>query len=394
MAGEGYLHGVLADGVRRFRYRGRVRALLGMPGDAGAEVRFVPSMRGAFSRATANSEGFGDPGDVARSAESRPRTAIASRSLHALAVSPHPVDREMSTKCTGAPRSDEDGVPTADAAASGIRSGMTAHGESINNQHGWQDEPAVPRNEHPGAEESPASNVPQPIAPAESTPQRPGDGYRAPISDPPRHAMTKPDSEPKPTGHVRVAEASCPVELQDYIANGVPSIASDARSLPGDERLVPPSNDDGVGTVPTSAVPTAPPATRAAGRSADLQTAPATGMAAISDDSMSTDLGVIPNGSMSTTRSLEGGMPGYDRSAFPDRTVTSQSVPGRTAVTLDEHTDPATESADSPEESQPEARAETRAPGVIAVRPAPMTDGAVAFWERRYISLLRLRNLR
>ncbi|MGW8374954.1 hypothetical protein [Streptomyces sp. ODS28] len=48
--GEGYLRGVLADGARRFRHRGGVRALLGVPEDTGVRVHIVPPVpRVAFA---------------------------------------------------------------------------------------------------------------------------------------------------------------------------------------------------------------------------------------------------------------------------------------------------------------------------------------------------------
>src|SRR6266704_2568616 len=41
MARDGYLRGVLADGARPFRYRGRVRGLLGQPEDTSVTVSFA-----------------------------------------------------------------------------------------------------------------------------------------------------------------------------------------------------------------------------------------------------------------------------------------------------------------------------------------------------------------
>ena len=47
MAADGYLAAVLADGARPFRYRGRVRALLGLPEDRGIPVGFAGALPGA-----------------------------------------------------------------------------------------------------------------------------------------------------------------------------------------------------------------------------------------------------------------------------------------------------------------------------------------------------------
>ena len=41
MAPEGYLHRVLADGTKPFRYRPRVRALLGLAAETGIRTEFV-----------------------------------------------------------------------------------------------------------------------------------------------------------------------------------------------------------------------------------------------------------------------------------------------------------------------------------------------------------------
>ena len=43
----GYLHSVLADGARSFRYRSGVRALLGLPEDTGIRVNFAAALPGA-----------------------------------------------------------------------------------------------------------------------------------------------------------------------------------------------------------------------------------------------------------------------------------------------------------------------------------------------------------
>src|SRR6266850_6794779 len=43
-AGDGYLHRLLSDGARPFRYRSRLRALLGSPEPGGVQIRFLPPL--------------------------------------------------------------------------------------------------------------------------------------------------------------------------------------------------------------------------------------------------------------------------------------------------------------------------------------------------------------
>jgi hypothetical protein len=64
VAPDGYLRGVLADGTRPFRFRGRVRRLLGEPDDAGAKVEFVlpPRVAGVPSGWTDHTGGRSVPG--------------------------------------------------------------------------------------------------------------------------------------------------------------------------------------------------------------------------------------------------------------------------------------------------------------------------------------------
>ncbi|MEV0293899.1 hypothetical protein [Nocardia sp. NPDC050710] len=389
MAGEGYLRGVLADGARRFRYRNEVRTLLGLPDEVGERVSFAPPMRGGFV-------GVARSGEFAAESGAAPAARRSSLPTWIFDVDTAVVDSDASARDTVVSRSAESFDAWAAVPITEIpprvttfiehtdRQDVRRHGSGVPSTDGDAGSSAIPSTAPPTAGDRGTdggavySTVPQWISPS-APPAGLDRSQQDPVPVTPeyvagiRHVDRIPGDSAPVISHGSAPETT---ELPGRAAYDMGRTMPDARAIPA--TVAPPVRD-------AAAAPMVRPGGSAAADPGEADTPPMP------------DSAVSQGDSPRRNRSAVGSVRPSEHRPASARTVSPRPVRGPATGTF-----PTVDDADMPEWSHPPNRASedpAAAPppvvrDIVVARTASAHDGAIAFWERRYLSLLRLRSLR